>query len=245
MALQKGPYLKYIKDMFSTRHEAPLAPTEFHRQLREAYDTALPGEKVVRLIQIISGLPEAQRALFLNSGFVDRQLTTTGIVLSSRERFDLRHTLEDLAIRDGFYPSLKELEGDMAKQLEVLAREVPEGVNIDEYMNRALAIQNWLSNYRRSNMRAHRGTLKNRLLAQTPENQKDLVQRLMRLGDSDRPLNLREIHPIIIADEPKFAPIESLMKIGLLDPQIPLEPSTSAPGTPSDPSLSIDHSRST
>jgi hypothetical protein len=69
---------------------------------------------------------------------------------------------------------------------------------------------------------------------------------LIGLGESGQPsLSLKEVHQVLIAKEKKFRAIESMMETGLVDPEMPLQPSQGAvPEKNSEPSSNIEHARS-
>jgi plasmid stabilization system protein ParE len=126
--------------------------------------------------------------------------------------------------------------------------EQPRAGNLDEYVRNTMAIQQWVDNYRqmRGQLVNHKRMIYKEMLRRTSSGQKELMKDLIKLGEGTGPLTLEAIDSLLIRIEPKFSSIGDMIKSGLLDPQMSLDPSTSTPsGSLADPSLSIDHSKST
>jgi hypothetical protein len=150
----------------------------------------------------------------------------------------------------GLAPVEKTMQ-ELVGQIEPLQQGVPQAENLNAYGERVISIQNWVGMYRQAlrDRMNQRGAINNRLMAQTPEPQKELMGKLISLGQGDpesSTVTLGAIHDILVSAEPRFSVFSDLMDSGLIDPEMPLQPSqSSVPDQLSEPASSIEHIRST
>ena len=76
-----------------------------------------------------------------------------------------------------------------------------------------MAIQKWVESYRRLDL-GTRLTIRNGLFTRLPEPQHQIVEELVKFGNSDKPLTLRDVHEILVRGESKFSRIEELIDTG-------------------------------
>jgi hypothetical protein len=134
--------------------------------------------------------------------------------------------------------------GAFASLSDDLLGKAPEKTGLDEYTKQVVNVENWVRMYREATP-ARRKALRVGLRTR-PSSQQGLGKMLIDLGESGQPsLSLKEVHQVLVAKESKFRSIESMMDSGLIDPQMPLQPSQGAvPDQLSEPASSIEHERS-
>ncbi|MBI3265786.1 MAG: hypothetical protein HYZ67_01860 [Chlamydiae bacterium] len=178
------------------------------------------------VIQTKVPLPFSQAwKIYRNSfGGVEKILRSFSIQIFARENI-----LSAEKFHRGMIPSgLNDLKNQLSRQMSILSKPASREPTLEEYTERAVAVQKWVRTFQKLKSlypEVDVNMLKDKARQEVPRFEEKTFQKLSDLAQRipGNQLTLKDVHPIILSQEPKFLPMEDLMNQGLLNSNAPVQ----------------------